>query len=197
VRISKLSISTTKTTSGSVCSSILEHPAFVEALGLTSCDILWHLVTSYDILWHLVTSCDELHLGRLSEAHVVAFSFKFENQTALQVAEEIWWDLDNAIRGRMCQFDSIGMALSQLWRKNASRARRKSIKIPDFRREVAQMQSRCAEHWTPCMMRREPLFLLRFLLPPRPPMLGVGLAQVWDSQVISQVILLAKIGRYW
>ena len=40
VRISKLSISTTKTTSGSVCSSILEHPAFVEALGLTSCDIL-------------------------------------------------------------------------------------------------------------------------------------------------------------
>ena len=46
--------------------------------------------------------------------------------------------------------------IAVLAEKYASRARRKSIKIPDFpRREVAQMQSRCvAEHWTPCMFEQ-------------------------------------------
>ena len=66
-------MSISKTTLGSVCTSILEHPAFVEAEGVLKNLAVGGLVEA------------DLPL----EAHVVAFSFKFENQTALQVAEEI------------------------------------------------------------------------------------------------------------
>lgn len=70
----------------SVCKAVLEHPEFTQ---VNSKDKWGATALHWAAASNLGAVCSAiLEHPAFVEAHVVAFSFKFENQTALQVAEE-------------------------------------------------------------------------------------------------------------
>eukprot|EP00913_Durusdinium_trenchii_P033809 g31648.t1 len=78
-----------------VCKAILDHPEFtqVNSKDWTHLDWFFKIWGATALHWAAASNLGSVCTGILEhpafvEAHVVAFSFKFENQTALQVAEE-------------------------------------------------------------------------------------------------------------